>query len=90
MNDAALLEALPDLVAFLSPDGRVLRARGGRGLPFLQGAAPLDDRRLEDIVDAAAAQGLTSLAHRAIADRSALERELPIRGERYLVRVSAQ
>jgi predicted signal transduction protein with EAL and GGDEF domain len=90
MSDAALLDALPDLVAFLRPDGLVLHARGGRRLPFLQGAATLEGRRLEELVDAPTAELLRRLAHRAVTDRSACEADFLLTGESYHVRVSAQ
>jgi predicted signal transduction protein with EAL and GGDEF domain len=89
MNDEALLDALPDLVAFLRPDGLVLLARGGRGLRFLQGQADLGGRHLEQVIDAASAQMLMRLAHRAIADRKAVDEDLLIDGDRYHVRMSA-
>jgi len=90
MTDSALLDALPDLVAFLRPDGFVLQACGGRRLPFLQGAATLDGRRLEELVDAPAADMLRRLAHRAVTDRSACEADFLMGGDSYHVRMSAQ
>jgi len=92
MSDESLLDALPDLVAFLRPDGLVLQARGGRGLPFLQGtgAGALAGRRIEELIDPSAAQRLTRLAHRAVADRNACEADFLIDGVRYHVRMSAQ
>jgi predicted signal transduction protein with EAL and GGDEF domain len=90
MTDSALLDALPDLVAFLRPDGVVLQARGGRLLPFLQGAATLDGRRLEELVDAPAAELLRRLAHRAVTERSTCEADFLLAGDGYHVRMSAQ
>jgi len=89
MNDEALLDALPDLVAFLRPDGLVLHARGGQGLRFLEGAAKLTGRRIEEMIDASAAQLLIRLAHRAVADRNTVEADFLIDGDSYHVRMSA-
>jgi predicted signal transduction protein with EAL and GGDEF domain len=90
MSDEALLEALPDLAAFLRPDGLVLHARGGRGLPFLQGAGVLAGRRIQELIEPAAAQSLMRLAKSALADRNACEADLLIDGVSYQVRMSAQ
>jgi predicted signal transduction protein with EAL and GGDEF domain len=89
MNDEALLDALPDLVAFLRTDGLVVHARGGRGLRFMQGQPKLEGRRIEECVDASAAQLLTRLAHRAVAERGACEADFLIDGDSYHVRMSA-
>jgi len=90
MNDESLLDALPDLVAFMRPDGVILHARGGRQMPFLQGAGKLEGRRIEELIDASAAQSVMRLAQRAVADRNACEADILIGGDSYHVRLSAQ
>jgi len=87
---SALLAAIPDMVAFVRPDGRLVDLIGGRDLPFLQGTGDWNDKGLQDMFPAQVAALLTRLVRRALADRGSCEAEFSLDGATYVARLSAQ
>jgi diguanylate cyclase (GGDEF)-like protein len=89
MSGAALLEAMPDVVAFIESNGVVSHHLGGRQVPFMKGAGDLAGRRLQDLLPPQVAALLNRLVKRAIADRAACESEFSVADGAYHVRMSA-
>jgi EAL domain-containing protein (putative c-di-GMP-specific phosphodiesterase class I)/GGDEF domain-containing protein len=89
MSGAALLDAMPDVVAFIESNGIVSQHLGGRQVPFMKGAGNLAGRRLEDLLAPPVAALLNRLVKRAIADRAACETEFSGADGTYHVRMSA-
>lgn len=90
MIDRSLLEAIPDVVAFLSNDGIITHHLGGRQLPFLRGDVSLAGRHINDVMPEHAAALLYRLTKRAFATRSNCEALFSIDAIRYEARISPQ
>jgi predicted signal transduction protein with EAL and GGDEF domain len=89
-DTTALIEALPDLIAFLRPDGLITQHLGGRNLPMLRGAGNLTGRPLEQILPAAAADLLRRLVRRALSTRMECEADFTVDTVAHHVRVLPQ
>jgi predicted signal transduction protein with EAL and GGDEF domain len=89
MSGTALLDAMPDVVAFIESNGIVSHHLGGRQVPFMKGAGDLAGRRLQDLLPPQVAALLNRLVKRAIADRAACETEFSVADGAYHVRMSA-
>jgi EAL domain-containing protein (putative c-di-GMP-specific phosphodiesterase class I)/GGDEF domain-containing protein len=90
MSDASLLDAMPDVVAFIEANGVVGHHLGGRQVPFMKTAGNLAGRRLQDVLPPPIAALLNRLVKRALADRAACETEFSAADGTYHVRMSPQ
>jgi len=90
MSDESLIQAMPDVVAFLRPDGLITHHLGGRQVQFIRGSGSLAGRRLEDVLQAHVAALIARLARRALASRVSCDAEFSVDGAGYQVRLSAQ
>ena len=89
MSDDSLIQAMPDVVAFVRPDGLITHHLGGRGVPFIRGLGGLAGRRLADALEPSVAALITRLVRRAIAERGKCEADFTVDGAGYQARVSA-
>lgn len=85
----ALLDAMPDVVAFIESNGVVSQHLGGRQVPFMKGAGNLTGRRVQDLLPPQIAALLNRLVKRALADRAACEAEFSAPDGTYQVRMRA-
>jgi len=90
MSAESLIEAMPDVVAFLRPDGLITHHAGGRDVPFLNASGSLAGRRLEEVLPAQTAELLKRLARRAIATRADCESPFTVDSVSYRVRLVPQ
>ena len=90
MSDDSLIQAMPDVLAFLRPDGLITHHLGGRQVPFIRGSGSLAGRRLEDVLQAHVAALIARLVRRALASRASCEAEFSVDGASYQARLSAQ
>ncbi len=90
MNSDSLIEAMPDFLGFIRPDGLVVRHIGGFKLPLFQGRGSLAGRHLEELLDEASCKLLMRLVRRCLADRANCESEFSVAGADYLARISPQ
>jgi predicted signal transduction protein with EAL and GGDEF domain len=89
MSGTALLEAMPDMVAFIESNGIVSQHLGGRQVPFMKGAGNLAGRHLQELLPPQVAALMNRLVKRALADRTACETEFSVAESAYHVRMSA-
>jgi predicted signal transduction protein with EAL and GGDEF domain len=73
MSADSLIQALPDLVAFVRRNGVITRHVGGRGLPGIAASGSLEGRRLDDVWGEEAAELLGRMVRRALATREPVE-----------------
>jgi predicted signal transduction protein with EAL and GGDEF domain len=90
VSDDSLIQALPDVVAFLRPDGLITHHLGGREVPFVRGSGSLAGQRLEAVLQAHVAALIGRLLRRALATRASCDAEFSVDGATYLARLSAQ
>lgn len=90
MSDDSLIQAMPDVVAFVRPDGLITHHLGGRQVPFVRGSGSLAGRRLEDVLQAHVATLIARLVRRALTTRASCEAEFTVDGATYQARLSAQ
>jgi len=90
VSDDSLIMAMPDVVAFVRPDGLITHHLGGRQVPFLRGAANLAGKRLDEVLEAHVAELIARLVRRAIASRDSCEAEFSVDGAPYQARLSPQ
>jgi len=90
VSDDSLIQAMPDLVAFLRPDGLITHHLGGRQVPFIRGSGSLAGRRLDDVFQPQVAVLLARLVRRTLATRSGCDAEFSVDGATYQARLSAQ
>ena len=88
-NDS-LIQAMPDLVAFIRRDGVVLRHVGGRQVRTYGEPGSLDGRRLQDIWPQGVATMLERMLRRAFSDRGSVEAQFSDGDRKYEARLSAQ
>lgn len=88
MSDDSLIEALPDLVAFVRRDGVVLRQLGGRRVT-VPGGGKLVGRNLAELWPEEVAAQLRQMIRRALTDRSSSEGRFTCDGRAYDVRIGA-
>ncbi len=81
---------MPDMVAFLRPDGLVTHHLGGRRLPFVREGGSLAGRRLEDVLPPELSALIIRLVRRAISTREECEQDFSIEGANYQVRTTPQ
>ncbi len=82
--------AMPDVVAFVRPDGLITHHLGGRQVPFLRGSGSLAGRRLDEVLETELAGLIARLVRRAIATRDSCESEFRVDGAAYHARLSPQ
>jgi predicted signal transduction protein with EAL and GGDEF domain len=90
VSDDSLIQAMPDVVAFVRPDGLVTHHLGGRQVPFVRGSGSLAGRRLDEVLHAHVAALIGRLARRAIASRGSCDADFSVDGASYQARLSAQ
>ena len=90
MNSDSLIQAIPDLAAFVGPDGLISDHIGGCDLPLMLDQEPLVGRRFAQAMQPEVAALLMRLVRRAFADRDGCEAEFSFGGASYLARVSVQ
>jgi predicted signal transduction protein with EAL and GGDEF domain len=90
VSDDSLIMAMPDVVAFMRPDGVITHHLGGRQVAFLRGSGNLAGRRLDEVLDAHVAELVARLVRRAIASRDTCEAEFSVAGAAYHARLSPQ
>jgi predicted signal transduction protein with EAL and GGDEF domain len=92
MNNESLIHAMPDVVAFVRPDGLITHHLGGRGLPFMAGstAGGLAGQRLADVLPTAVFKAIARLIRRSRASRESCESEFAVAGATYQARVAPQ
>jgi predicted signal transduction protein with EAL and GGDEF domain len=89
MSDDSLIEAMPDLVAFLGRDGVVLRHLGGRLLGVRCADQPLAGRSPDEIWDAETGARIRQLVRRAISNRGSESLNFSQQGRSFEARISA-
>jgi predicted signal transduction protein with EAL and GGDEF domain len=90
MSDDSLIQALPDVVIFVRPDGLITHQIGGRKMPFLRDTESLAGRRLGEALDPEVAVLIARLVHRTLATREGCQAEFLADGASYQARVTAQ
>jgi len=90
MSDDSLIRAMPDMVAFVRPDGLITHHLGGRQVPFLRDGGNLAGQRLDEVFEAPVAELIGRLVRRAIANRDSCEADFSMDGGRYQARLSPQ
>ena len=90
MSEESLIRAMPDLVAFIRPDGLITDHLGGNSLPFLLGAGDLVGHRIQELLEPAAGAMILRLIRRALAERDSCETAFTQNEDAYRVRVQAQ
>lgn len=90
MSDDSLIRAMPDVVAFVRPDGLITHHLGGRQVAFLRGSGSLAGQRLDEVLEAPVAELIARLVRRAIASRESCEAEFSVDGAAYHARLSPQ
>lgn len=90
MSDATLLQAVPDVVAFIRPDGFVTHHLGGRQVPFLQGIGSLAGRHLDEVLQPHVAELVGRLVRRSLASRTGCDAEFTVDGAMYQASLTAQ
>ncbi len=90
MDTDSLIEAMPDWIAFMRPDGLITQHRGGRNLPMLRGAGNLTGRPLEQVLPAAAADLIKRLVRRALSTRTECAADFTVDAVAYHGRVLPQ
>ena len=89
MSDDSLIQALPDLIAFVRRDGVVLKHIGGRRMRF-SCESPLQGQSLAQVWSEDIGALLLHSVHKALKDRSTLDTPFTFEGARYEARVSPQ
>ena len=90
MISDSLIQAVPDVVAFLRRDGVITHHLGGRQIPLLRPGVTLAGSRLEDAMQAHAATLIGRLTRRAFTIRSNCEAQFSVDQNHYEVRISPQ
>jgi diguanylate cyclase len=90
VSDDSLIQAMPDVVAFVRPDGLITHHLGGRQVSFVHGSRALAGRRLHEVLQAEVAALINRLVRRALASRGSCEAEFTLDGATYQARISAQ
>ncbi len=90
MSDDSLIKAMPDVVAFVRPDGLITHHLGGRQVPLLRGSGSLAGQRLDEVFEPHVAELIARLVRRAIANRDSCEAEFSADGGAYHARLSPQ
>lgn len=90
MSDDSLIEALPDLIAFVRKDGTILKRVGGRRLTAAESEQPIVGRKIDEIWPEPVAQLLQQMIRRALASRGSTDAQFNHDGRQHDVRVSAQ
>ena len=90
MISDSLIQAIPDVVAFISRHGVITHHLGGRKMPFLGASGSLAGRRLGDVMHDHVATLLGRLLRRAFASRSNCESQFSVDQISYEARVSPQ
>jgi predicted signal transduction protein with EAL and GGDEF domain len=88
MTSTTLIEALPDLVAFVRRDGVVLEQLGGRRVT-LPGGGAMTGRRLQEVWPGDAAELLGRTVRRVLAERGTAEARFECDGRTFEARISA-
>jgi predicted signal transduction protein with EAL and GGDEF domain len=95
-GEDSLIQVMPDMVAFVRPDGLITHHLGGRRVPFLRNGTGLGnggrlaDSRLEDVLPAELAQLVLRLVRRAIAVREECQADFAVDAALYQVRATPQ
>lgn len=87
MSDDSLIQALPDLVAFVRRNGVVTRHLGGRGVTRAGRGDALDGRSLEEIWGAEAGGLLMRMLRRALKSREHVEGRFVENAQQYEARI---
>ncbi len=90
MSDAALVEAMPDWVAFVRPDGLVTNHAGGRAVPIVSRGQLPAASHLRDLLPAEPAALILRMVRRGLADRQGLESKFADGPATYRIRVLPQ
>jgi len=90
MSDDSLIQAMPDLVAFVRPDGLITHHLGGRQVPFARSRGSLAGKRLGEVLQAEVAALIARLVRRALSSRGGCEADFSVDGATYHARLSAQ
>jgi len=90
MSDDSLIRAMPDVVAFVRPDGLITHHLGGRQVAFLRDSGQLAGQRLDEVFEAPVAELIGRLVRRAIASRDSCEADFSMGGGAYQARLSPQ
>lgn len=84
------MAALPDFVAFVRRDGRIVEHVGGADVCPSGAAGNLQERRLDELWPDAAGAQLLVWVRKALAGRTQVEGRLQVAGRHYDVRIGAQ
>jgi predicted signal transduction protein with EAL and GGDEF domain len=90
VSDAALVEAMPDWVAFVRPDGLVTNHAGGRAVPLVSRGVLSAASHLRDLLPAEPAALIVRMVRRSLADRQSVESEFADGPATYRIRVLPQ
>lgn len=87
MSDDSLIEAVPDLVAFVRRNGIITRHLGGRGVKDAGDRTALDGRSIEDVWGAENGILLRQMLRRALASRERVEGQFTSNAEQFEARI---
>jgi predicted signal transduction protein with EAL and GGDEF domain len=90
MSDEALLDALPDWVAFIRADGRVTHHAGGRDLPLVAPGEGGGVCHLRELVPAEACNSILRMVRRSLTERQEVHGEFDDAQASYQIRVLPQ
>ncbi len=90
MSSPDLIDSLPDLVLLIKRDGTPVAYTGGRAVTELGGHRGGENNGFVPSWSRSTAKLIRQLAHKAIADRTAVEARFRQRGKRYEIRVNPQ
>ncbi|MEZ5500169.1 MAG: GGDEF domain-containing phosphodiesterase [Steroidobacteraceae bacterium] len=89
MIQDSLIQALPDLVAFVRRDGLILKHVGGKASGLIQSDQPIEGRHLQEIWPDPAGKLLTRMVRRALTDRQSVTARFEIDSADFEAKVSA-
>lgn len=89
-NDPLLIDAVPDLILFISREGRIVSFGGGRGVPDLAHCGLRAGELVDSVWPEAAAHTVMQLVRKSIKLRKTLAVNFADSGRKYTARVAAQ
>lgn len=90
MSLDSLIAAVPDFVAFVRRDGRIVKHLGGRGLSEVAPSGELRGRRLDEIWPEVDAELLSQWVKKALTTRARVDGRLEIGGRSFEVSIGAE
>ncbi len=90
MHDDSLIQAMPDLVAFVRRDGTIVKYLGGRDIPALHESGTLEGRRLDEIWPDPIGSLMLRMVQRALTNRGGVDAQFADGEKTYEARVTAQ